>query len=309
MSEARVADELRGSYAENLLLYIYDQGGYVARDQLEEFTGDPFAASETVQELEDRGLAEVMSIASDVKLTSRGSRIADHVQKSIVSGPRRVDRVIRAILNWLGVEQAPQSVREFLRTRAASELRMTEMEVDDAADFLFEQKYVDGTHVAESNELLIPRILPKGRAALRSDELLGNYEVTGPATVSNDYSSRVTFGDQAQVGGFQSGGAGNVQNVTQTIAPEVRRALAEHVAKLIQQAAELPDETPGVVEVREDLDEIGKEIVKPDAKPGVLKGLANKTLAAFAVAAATSGGQHVVQGLAHLVKMLEHLPS
>jgi hypothetical protein len=36
----------------------------------------------------------------------------------------------------------------------------------------------------------------------------------------------------------------------------------------------------------------------------VLKGLANKALAAFAVAAATDGGQYVVQGLAHLVKML-----
>jgi hypothetical protein len=146
MSEVQVANELRGSYAENLLLYIDDQGGHVARDQLEEFTGDPFAASETVQELEDRGLAQVMSIASDVKLTSRGSRIAGQIGESMRSGERRVDMVVRAILNWLnGVEQAPTSVRDFLDTGAASELQVTKMEVDDAADFLDEHKYIQAS--------------------------------------------------------------------------------------------------------------------------------------------------------------------
>jgi hypothetical protein len=119
----------------------------------------------------------------------------------------------------------------------------------------------------------------------------------------------VNFGDQAQVAAVMAGGHHNVQTVEQTIGPDLRSQLAEQVAKLIQQSAELPDETPGVVEVRQDLDEIGKEIARPDANPGVLKGLANKALAAFAVAAATDGGQYVVQGLAHLVKMLEHLPT
>ena len=95
MSEVQVANQLRGSYAENLLLYIYDQGGHVTREQLVEFTGDPFAASETVQELEDRSLAEVSSMASDVELTSRGSRIAGQIRESMRSGERRVDMVVR----------------------------------------------------------------------------------------------------------------------------------------------------------------------------------------------------------------------
>jgi hypothetical protein len=150
MSEVQVANQLRGSYAENLLLYIYDQGGHVARGQLEEFTGDPFAASETVEELADRGLAEVSSMSSDVKLTSRGSRIAGRIWESMRSGERRVDRVVRAILNWLnGLEQAPQSVRDFLDTGAASELQVAEMEVDDAADFLDEHKYIQAVQVGD----------------------------------------------------------------------------------------------------------------------------------------------------------------
>jgi hypothetical protein len=41
----------------------------------------------------------------------------------------------------------------------------------------------------------------------------------------------------------------------------------------------------------------------------VLKGMASKALTAFTAAAATSGGQHLVQGLAHLVKMLEQSSS
>jgi hypothetical protein len=304
MNELQVANQLRGSYAENLLLYIYDQGGYVAREQLEEFTGNPFAASETVQELEDRGLAEVVSMASDVELTSRGSRIAGQIRESMRSGERRVDRVIRAILDWLSVEQAPQSVREFLSTGAASELRMTEMEVDDAADFLFEHKYVDGTHVAESNELLIPRILPKGRAALRSDKLLGNYEVPGPASVSNDYSHNLTFGNQAQVGGVISGGQRNIQLIEQTIGADVRSDLADRLAELIKLADELPGDTPGALETREALAEVGNEIAKPEAKPSAIKGLMLKAFTAAAGAAGTSGGQQLIEGLAHLVKML-----
>ena len=58
------------------------------------------------------------------------------------------------------------------------------------------------------------------------------------------------------------------------------------------------------------IDEISNEVARPDAKPGVIKGLADKALAAFAVAAATSGGQHVLeilQGLGRLVKMLEQV--
>jgi hypothetical protein len=72
MSEARVADELRGSYAENLLLYINDQGCHVARDLLVEFIGDAWAASAAVQELVNINLAEVSSMSADVKLPRLG---------------------------------------------------------------------------------------------------------------------------------------------------------------------------------------------------------------------------------------------
>jgi hypothetical protein len=150
------------------------------------------------------------------------------------------------------------------------------------------------------------QISPLGRAALRSSEPLSQFG--GSSHTTYDNSNNVTVGPQAQVAALQAGGHGNIQVVEQVIGQSLRSELAERLADLIKQAVELPDDTPGALQVREDLDEIRKEIAMPDAKPGVLKSLGYKALGAFAAAAATSGGEHLVKALAQFVKMLESKP-
>src|SRR5687767_8499476 len=104
MNEVQVADQLRGSYNEAMLLQINEGGGYVTRDQLEQIAGDPETASVVLVELR---LARQESLAADVRLTPFGRRVASLVRESMVSGARRADAVQRAILGWLhdgGVE-------------------------------------------------------------------------------------------------------------------------------------------------------------------------------------------------------------
>jgi hypothetical protein len=143
-----------------------------------------------------------------------------------------------------------------------------------------------------------------GRAALQADVLISEYGTAHPRTISYDYSHNLTFGNHAQFGGVMSGGQGNVQLVEQTIGADVRFDLADQLVNLIKVADELPDETPGAQETREALAEISKELAKPSAKTGVIKGLTLKAFTAAAAAAGTDGGQLLIEGLGDLVKTL-----
>jgi len=52
VNEVQVADQLRGSFNEAVLLQINEQGGYVGRELLVEIAGGDRAASESAQALE-----------------------------------------------------------------------------------------------------------------------------------------------------------------------------------------------------------------------------------------------------------------
>ena len=299
MNEARVADELRGSYAEKVLLYINDQGGHVDRDLLVEFTGDPQAASEMVQELEDLGLAKINSMAADVKLTSSGQRVADRIQKSVRSGPRRLDDVQRAVLARLdGIDDgSAPDVYSFLDAPEDElEVPMTSQELRDAVELLMADGHIEGRAIGGA---IHAYIRPLGRAALRSGEPISQFGTSNHTTYQ---SHNVTFGDNAQVGGVMSGGQHNVQIVEQSMTPDVKADVASRLAHLTSLARELGD-TPGAAEVLDALAVMDSEIVKPEPKPGVFKRAASGALIAGAKAAATSAGPRLIQGLAELVKI------
>jgi hypothetical protein len=309
MNEVQLANELRDTLAEQVLLYASDQGGHAQRDHLEKLAnGDQWATSNAVQGLQSRGLAQDNSLASDVKVTPEGQRVAQRI-RVLRSGQWRFEDLQLAALTWLNRQDdgAAPGLDGFLEAPEAAEFEppVTMQELEDAIELLDESGWVKSRKMLDGG--VVATITAAGRVALQSGLPISEYGGSGHTTYDN--SSTVNFGGPAQIGGFQSGGQGNVQNVQQTIGPDLRSELAAHVATLIRDAGVLPDETPGVAEVREDLDEIGKEVARPEAKPGVIKGLANRALAAFAVAAATDGGQHLVKGLAHLVKMLEQIPS
>jgi len=309
MNDVQLANELRDTLAERVLLYASDQGGHAERDHLEKLAnGDQWATSDAVQMLESRGLVENNSMAGDEEVTPAGERVAKKIRLLRV-GQWRADDVQRAVLTWLANQddQNIPGVDDFLDTPEAAGFDpvVTMQEVRDAVDLLEGFAYVKAKRALGGAIRAV--ITAKGRAALGSGEPISQLGTSNHTT--NDNRNTVNVHD-SQGTAVMAGGHHNVQNVQQTISPALRSELAQHVAELIKQAEELTDDTPGVLEVREDLDEIGKELVKPDAKPGVLKGVADKALAAFAVAAATTGGQHVLQvlqGLGRLVKMLEQI--
>jgi hypothetical protein len=304
MNDVQLANELRDTLAERVLLYASDQGGYAERDHLEKLAnGDQRATSDAVQMLESRGLVENNSMGGEEQVTPPGERVAKKIRLLRV-GQWRADDIQRAVLTWLANQddQNIPGVHDFLDAPEAADFDpvITMQEVRDAVDLLEARAYVKA-HRALGGAIRAV-ITARGRAALGSGEPISQLGTSNQTTYDNRNTVNV---HDSQVAAVMAGGHHNVQNVEQTISPALRSELAQHVAELIKQAEELSDDTPGVLQVREDLDEISKELVKPDAKPGVLKGVANKALIAFAGAAATSGGQHVVQGLAHLVKLLE----
>jgi hypothetical protein len=242
MNEVQVANQLRGSFDEAMLLRINEQGGRVSRSRLEEFAGDAAAASETAQQLEDLGVLVRTSMDGEVSLTAFGRRVAERIRESMLSGARRADAVQRALLSWLCDPQVkPQWVYDFVENGnpVAWGVPITKNEVSEAAELLIGRGYIHAYSTAEVGGLR-PSITPDGRAALHSDVLISEYGQPHPTTISYDYSHNLTFGNQAQVGGVISGGQGNIQLIEQTIGADVRSDLADRLAELIKLADELP---------------------------------------------------------------------
>jgi hypothetical protein len=305
-NDTQLANALRGTLAERLLVAVSDQRGFAEHDQLLMLAdGDAFATSDATQVLVGSDLARSESMSAELTLTESGLRVAQRI-RALRSGQWRFEDLQRAALTWLNGqgEGAVPDLDGFLDAPDAADFEppVTMREFRDVIELLGVAEYVKPITVAELGPVRA-MITPKGRVALRSGLPLSEFGDSRPTT--HDQSHHVTFGDGAQVGPFQSGGQGNVQIVEQVISPAARSELAAQVASLIKMAEELPDDTPGLDEGREDLDLINKELAKPGAKPAMLKSLAYKALGTFAVAAATSGGQQMVQGLGHLLKLLE----
>ena len=307
MNEVEVANQLRVSFNEAVLLQINEDGGHVSRERLVEIAGGDEAASQVEQELAGLQLAQRNSLGADVKLTPFGQRVADRIRDSMLSGARRADAVQRAILTWLNEQEVqPTELSDFLGTEDAvvSGVPVTHGEVNEAGQLLQDRRFIQTVPVEELEVGLNPRITPDGRAALHADVMISDYGRSNPTAISYDYSSKVIFGDHAIAGGVISGGQSNTQHIQQIIGEDVRSDLAAQLASLIKVAEELPDDTPGVVEVRQALATLSDEVKKPEADRGVLKELALKTFTAAASAAGTSGGQIIIEGVANLVKML-----
>jgi hypothetical protein len=130
--------------------------------------------------------------------------------------------------------------------------------------------------------------------------MISDYGRSNPTAISYDYSSKVIFGDHATTGGVQSGGQGDTQHVQQLIGEDARSDMAAQLDRLIELADELPDDTPGVEGVRQALTGLSTEVAKPQA----VREWLGKALGAAAPAVGTSGGQQLIEGLGHLMRML-----
>jgi hypothetical protein len=315
MNEVQLANELRDTLAEQVLLYASDQGGYAQRDHVEKLAdGDQWATSDAVQMLESRGLARDDSMASDVKLTPAGQRVAQRI-RVMRSGQWRFEDLQRAALTWLKRQDddgtTVADLNGFLGAPEAADFEppVKMQELQDAIELLGVAEYVEPIRVAEQLGAIKAMITPKGRVALQSGLLPISQQGGGSSQTTYDNSSTVSFGGPAQIGALQSGGQSNVQTAEQVIVGDARSQLADRLAEMIKLAEQLPD-NPGV-EVRETLAEMGSEVAKPEPKRGVIQRLAGKALGACfrvfgtgAKAAATEGGQ---QGMDQLMQWLADL--
>jgi hypothetical protein len=305
MYEVQLAEHLRESLAEVVLLRISQEGGEVNREELEEIAGGPQAGLEAVHVLQGFSLSAVNdSITGEVTLTDLGRRVAARIQSSMVSGSRRADAVQRAILSWLkDHEGEPATVLAFVGNDEAVAwgVPFTEREVNEATEFLIQREYIRAFSTDQLGGIR-PRITPDGRAALRSGLPISEYGGSSNHTTYDNHSN-VTIGPQAQIAAFQAGGHGNVQIAEQYIGADLQADLRGRLAELTTLARDLGDES-GAEEVRQTLAEMSDVIDHGETKPSVLRGMAQKALLAGVTAVGTSGGQALMQGLAHLVRML-----
>lgn len=304
MNEAQAEDQLRGSLDESLLIYINEQGGQVSRTDADSFTEDERATAESVATLRQMGLVNKdPSLAAEMTLTAFGERTARRIRQSMLSGQRRADAVQRAVLRWLDNSTSePVGIGEFVghENAASSGVEFSLDEINHAAELLKDRGYMSYI-AAHGSEYLRPSITSDGRAALLSDVLISEYGKPQATSISNDYSSKITFRDQAVVGGVISGGQGNTQYVNQVMN---QASISAKVAELIDLVDGLPEDAPGRAELQPSLIEIQSEAAKSQSRGEIIKDLVLKAVGVATVVVGAEGGHQILKGLTELAQLV-----
>ena len=306
VNEVQAAAELRGSFLESVLVQMNEHGGAMASEELDVFTGGTRATVEAMVALHDRGLIEVPDSEGGT-LTPFGERTATRIKESLLSGPRRADAVQRALLGWLNGRSTagPSAIDEFLALpeAVASGVPMTALEVQHAAELLRDRQFISVVEVDQAEVLLQPRITADGRSAFMSDVLITDYGKANPTMISNDYSSSISFGNNAVAGGVIAGGKGHQQNVVQMVSPAEKTELATRVDALLELAAQLP-EGADADELREVLGSLSTEVELAEPRRQVVKDLVIKAVGAVVGVVGTAAGQQLLDGIGQLAQML-----
>ena len=302
MNEVVVAESLRGSFLESVLLQVNERGGRMSTVDLDAFADDVRATIEAATQLHDLQLAEQPSSAG-VVLTPFGLRTADLIRQSLrPGGRRRADAVQRAVLKWLrGKSIDPRSIEEFLvqpESAVFGEV-VQPWELVEAAGLLEDRGFIR-TVATNQKAFLRPRITPDGTVALMSNVMISEYGRPNATMINNDYSNRVTFGDHANAGAVNAGGSGNSQTVVQVIGPEKWEAFADRLADLQRQAREIE----GADQIGQQLEAMTQETDPAKRRPEVIKDLALKLMGASVVVMGTEAGNALVAGIAQLPQLL-----
>ena len=302
MNETAVAESLRGSFIESVLLQVNERGGRLSIADIDAFTGDFRTTVDALTRLHDLQLIEQPSSAGAV-VTPFGLRTADLIRQSLrPGGRRRADAVQRTMLQWLrGKSINPGSIEEFLiqpESAVFGEV-VKPWELIEAASLLEDRGFIKvvATH---QKAFLRPRITPDGTAALMSNVMISEYGRPNATMISNDYSNRVTFGDHANAGAVNAGGNGNTQTVTQAIEPQKWDAIADRLADLQRQAREIE----GSDKIVEHLEAMTQETNPAKRRPEVMKDLALKLMGASVVVLGTEAGNALIEGIAQLPQLL-----
>lgn len=288
--------QLRETGAEEALLFVHDNGGSVTRSQLKDLLGD----DQSVQQATDR-LRDLALISSDealdgsLDLTRTGNSMAEYITHSRQRGADRRAAIQRALLTWIKEHRSPPSAGSFLGAEEATAWGspFSKEEIAAEATWLKDNGLIAGQS-SWGGDIIRPEITSLGRDALDSPDPFSEF-LRGPGMTYHDHS-RLSFGDHTTVGGVQSGGHGNVQNIQQTVISDDLRQQILDVVDDAQRALEESD--PDNAQGHEAIEQLRAEAQDPSTTVDKVKQLAT-------AAVITAGTSEVVRsGLSQLLSML-----
>ena len=270
-------------------------GGTLSHGDLASAIGsDTYATHEAYLELERLGLIGAASYDA-VPLNSEGRRLADMIVRSRINGPDRWDSVQRGLLAWIG-EATCNATSDYISTETATAFGFpfTVVEIDQATDFLADKGLIDIARTFQARGLR-PAITAEGRYALHHHGTVAEFVKSGGSSATYDHSSNVSVTGGSNVA-VQSGGQGNVQNVTQTLSVDSRIQILAKVNELLNA---VPDDADPSVRIA--IEKIRDEAASDKSPIATMK---DKALAAMVAAVVTEAGQQIVAGLAQLAQMI-----
>lgn len=298
MDDNALADWLRGTDEEAVLLAVAESGGEAGPSVVDEVSGGRRETVYTVQRMQDMGLVErEQSMAYEVVLTRRGHRLAERITESRTDGRDRADAVRLGLMRWLKAHpERPETADHFAydETATAYGVPVTVDEIRHAVAFLREYSLIVGKGTLQG-PFLRPGLTPEGRNAVDSGQAVSDYVRGGPRTQTSNTTN--TLINHGHMGGGQVGD-GNTQHVVMHVTHEER---AEVLAGVVEVRRTLDEAGVNSPEVRAAVEAIHEEAAKPDASRPALR---ERITEAVAVAAITAGAPVALEGLGALLAMI-----
>lgn len=284
---------------ESALLAVSDAGGEAGLSTIEAAIpggGSQADASRVAQRLRDLGLAEPpSSMTGTVTLSLDGRNLALKIKQARLNGPERWDAVERAIVTDL-VQNGSRNASDW-GVVSVDGKEIEAYERVNAMQRLSDWRYLTGIRAEEYDGFVRIDVTPKAHEVAGIDGLLADHHRPA-ASSSYHYSSSTTFGDGNTVGAVQTGGSGNTQQVSQTLAMDQRALVLAQVGGLLRSLEDAEGDTSGV---RSAVEAIKDEASSDNATPESLK---DRIVQALVVAGASEGGKVILQGLTHLLGMV-----
>lgn len=244
-------------------------------------------AWELVGDLEELGLVGTRTLDGSFSLTGKGETVAQRLQTSLDSGPRRAAAVRRLILET--VANSSQSALDFDKPPAEivnHQLAPTADEMREAIEWL-----------KDSNLIRVMaawgKDLPNGLTSAGKDALLNNRllltDHDQQATITHDNRNQVNMSGGNVAGGLQ-GGEGNTQHITLT------GTQAAELTQILRAALDAAEQT-GDSDLEESITDALALTEGAEPKSSMIRTAVTKALTTATNTIATEAGQSAIKFL------------
>lgn len=273
----------------------HGRGGQASYAQVAAAVGGETAASIASEELANMGLIyKDRSLASEITLSDDGKAVAEAIAASRISGSDRRAEVQKAFLRWLADGATPGEPADFVGSELATsrQIPFTKDEVQQAAEALAEWGLIRAFK-AMGHPVLRPSITIDGREAADDPRTPREFIAQGGSITYN--TNTTTIGNGSTVGGVQTGGQGNRQQISQRIDSSDQAQVLAIVGGLLSALDKADADTTDLRRAVEDI----KAEAAGDSP--TRDGLKARVVQALVIAGASESGHLVLQGLAQLL--------